>query len=246
VAVKNNIKTYRLRKAESSVEFASRGQSVKHKPKKIVSVRSPLPAAVRNLGKRILIESDGLAAKFEQDRYVVLGSLMGEPALSFFYQHALERVKSGTMLLNDPDVPNTPSAYADPSMEVLLKKLLPFIERATALKIYPTYSYFRVYKEGDVLAKHTDRQSCEISLTLNLGYCADKPWPLWIQAPRGVSSVEMKAGDGVLYRGIECVHWREAFAGEHAAQVFLHYVDRNGRYAEWKFDKRNGPGRRLT
>jgi hypothetical protein len=44
----------------------------------------------------------------------------------------------------------------------------------------------------------------------------------------------------VLYRGIDCPHRRGAFDGESAAQLFLHYVDRNGPHAEWKFDKRAG------
>jgi hypothetical protein len=48
----------------------------------------------------------------------------------------------------------------------------------------------------------------------------------------------MQPGDAVLYRGTEYVHWRDAFSGERAAQVFLHYMDRNGPHAEWKFDQR--------
>jgi hypothetical protein len=42
----------------------------------------------------------------------------------------------------------------------------------------------------------------------------------------------------MFYRGVECPHWREPLNGDHVAQVFLHYVDQNGPYAEWKYDKR--------
>jgi hypothetical protein len=42
----------------------------------------------------------------------------------------------------------------------------------------------------------------------------------------------------LLYRGIECPHWREAFEGDRQVQVFLHYVDQKGPLADWKFDKR--------
>lgn len=58
----------------------------------------------------------------------------------------------------------------------------------------------------------------------------------------GAFPVAMKPGDAAVYRGIECPHWREPFQGELAAQVFLHYVEQNGRYAEWKFDKRRSLG----
>jgi hypothetical protein len=50
--------------------------------------------------------------------------------------------------------------------------------------------------------------------------------------------VVLAPGDAVLYRGTECPHWREAFAGEYASQVFLHYVRQGGPHASWRFDGR--------
>jgi hypothetical protein len=164
-------------------------------------------------------------------------SLLPEPEAKALYAHALDLVRIGEMR-TDTQVPNTPALYAEPRMESLLLQLLAQIEEVSALSLYPTYSYVRVYKRGDVLVRHQDRPSCEISVSLNLGYEADAPWPLWIEGPVGVAAVTMEPGDALLYRGIECLHWRDAFAGEHAAQCFLHYVDQNGVHAEWKFDKR--------
>ena len=40
----------------------------------------------------------------------------------------------------------------------------------TGLNLKPTYSYWRLYKTGDVLKRHKDRPSCEVSTTLCLGY----------------------------------------------------------------------------
>ena len=64
---------------------------------------------------------------------------------------------------NDGQVPNTYSHYADIMMETLLKKLKPTIEKHINLKLNEAYSYTRVYKKGDVLKRHIDRFSCEIS-----------------------------------------------------------------------------------
>ena len=36
-------------------------------------------------------------------------------------------------------------------MESLLRVMLADIERNTALQLFPTYSFFRIYKSGDVL-----------------------------------------------------------------------------------------------
>ena len=48
----------------------------------------------------------------------------------------------------------------------------------------------------------------------------------------------LSPGDALIYRGVECFHWRGAYAGNQLVQVFLHYVDRSGPYADKKFDGR--------
>ena len=193
--------------------------------------RPPVPPSSRD-------EMNAIREHFRKHGYAVLRSLLEKPKVSFFYAHALRTAAGGAAFLEDSQVPGTPSVYGDPWMEMLLEELVSQVEQATTLKVYPTYAYFRVYKRGDVLAKHRDRPSCEISLSVNLGHKAASPWPFWIEGPTGSSRIELNPGDAVLYRGVECFHWREAFAGDHAAQVFLHYVDQSGPYAEWKFDKR--------
>src|SRR5258708_25297966 len=177
---------------------------------------------------------------FERDRYVVLPSLLPRPSLARLYSYA-RRVAEFLEALGpgDEQVPGTPSAYGDFIMDGLLVDLLPEIERASGLLLFPTYSYFRIYKHGDILKKHNDRPSCEISVTLCLGFEAEKPWPIWIEGRRDATSINLSPRDALLYRGLESYHWREALNGERHAQVFLHYVDQNGPNAAWKFDKRD-------
>lgn len=183
--------------------------------------------------------SNDLASLFERDRYVVIPRLLKEPALAQFYRYARYKAQAGKMRSGDDQVPGTPSSYGDLMMDGLLNSLLPEIEKASGLALFPTYSYFRVYKNGDLLARHIDRSSCEISVSLCLGFEDGKSWPLWVEGPRGAVAVSLNPGDAALYRGIECPHWRERFEGNCQAQVFLHYVDQNGPCAEWKFDKGN-------
>jgi hypothetical protein len=100
------------------------------------------------------------------------------------------------------------------------------MEEHTQLKLYPNYSYARIYKKGDVLQRHKDRLSCEISTTLNLG---GDPWPIYLE-PSGKTGlkgikVNLKPGDLLIYKGTELEHWREIFNGENCAQTFLHYSD---------------------
>ena len=44
-------------------------------------------------------------------------------------------------------IPNTYSHYADIAMETLMLKCQPEMEKATGLKLYPAYTYARIYKK---------------------------------------------------------------------------------------------------
>lgn len=140
-------------------------------------------------------------------------------------------------------IPSTHSVYGDTLMETLLLHCQPKIEELTGLKLYPTYSYYRVYKPGDVLEKHTDRRECEISATICLGYdyITDDPEYHWDIYVDGVG-IELEPGDAVIYRGCDVEHWREPFnvqEGSWQAQVFLHYVDAAQEDAkEFMYDRR--------
>jgi hypothetical protein len=51
----------------------------------------------------------------------------------------------------DEQIPNTYSCYSDIAMETLLLKCQPKMEEVTGLKLYPAYTYARIYKKGDIL-----------------------------------------------------------------------------------------------
>ena len=174
---------------------------------------------------------------FDRDRYAVIRGLVVEPMRSFLWRYVLEREAAGTMAA-DPDWPGTPVQYGDIVMEHLLERFRPVVEEASGRPLFPTYSYLRLYKTGNLLKPHRDRPACEISLSLSIGQEPASAWPLWLRGPSGPAAVELQPGDAVLYRGIETEHWRDPYPGVRLAQVFLHYVDQEGPYAEWQYDKR--------
>jgi hypothetical protein len=176
---------------------------------------------------------------FKKNKYTVLKSTISPELAKFVYQYFLNKRKVARVLLderfispfnteygvwNDEQVPNTYSNYSDIAMETLLEKVKPVMEKHTGIKLSPTYSYARIYKKGDVLPRHKDRYSCEISTTLNLG--GDK-WPIYLD-PTGKKGqagikVNLNPGDMLIYSGCELEHWREEFKGKDCGQVFLHY-----------------------
>jgi hypothetical protein len=131
-------------------------------------------------------------------------------------------------------------------MESLLLHLHKSMEKNTGLQLYPTYSFYRVYRNGDKLAPHKDRPSCEISATLCFNYNYDDKkytWPIYIG--EAGKAADLKPGDMLIYRGCDLPHWRDPFAVDENTwhvQGFFHYVNASGPYTEYKNDRRSTIG----
>ena len=126
----------------------------------------------------------------------------------------------------------SPAWYSDPLMTSFLETKLPLVEEQSNLKLFQTYAYWRYYVFGATLKKHKDRPACEISITA----CIKKydNWPIIVEG----TSFELEEGDAILYAGCDQEHWRpKVYKGEGMAQVFFHYVDKNGLYRNHKYDE---------
>ena len=196
-----------------------------------------------------------MKATFNKKHFIVLRGVIDPKVAEFVYNYFLMKRQVARTLFDtrfispftnyfgtwaDEQVPNTYSHYGDIAMETLLLAVQPKMEKATGLKLNPTYAYARIYKKGDILHRHKDRFSCEISTTLNLG---GDEWPIFIEGKNNVgipvdkkytaasnnpgTKVILKPGDMLIYKGMILEHWREAFLGNDCAQVFLHYNNVN-------------------
>lgn len=153
----------------------------------------------------------------------------------------LQKLVVAKQTTQDDQCPKSQAIHGAQVFDSLLVQLLPHFETASGKRLLPTYSYARLYAPGDELKNHVDRESCEISATITLGFEGDV-WPIYMgddMEKSNATEIRMGVGDAVLYRGMDKHHWREVYTeGKWQAQVFLHYVDADGQHAEWKFDKR--------
>ena len=192
---------------------------------------------------------------FQKNKYTVIKKAISKELADFVYKYFCNKRNVEKFLFDkkyispfteywgiwaDEQAPNTYSHYSDLAMETLLQEVKPVMEKQTKLKLSETYSYARIYKKGDGLARHKDRYSCEISTTLNLG---GDPWPIYLD-PTGKNGqagikVNLEPGDMLVYSGCDLEHWREEFKGKDCGQVFLHYNKAKSKTAkENQFDKR--------
>jgi hypothetical protein len=195
--------------------------------------------------------------KFEKNNYYVVKNAIPKNLANFCFHYLIVKRKvfdtfhSKNLLdiaklygtWGDGQVDNTFSSYGDIAMETLLIFIKPKIEKIMGKKLIETYSYTRLYKNGDILKRHTDRESCRFSTTLNLG---GDTWPIFLDPTKSKNKkgikVILKPGDMLVYKGCELEHWREKFTGNICAQVFLHYNEISSNKENNKFDGREHLG----
>ena len=169
------------------------------------------------------------AISYELANFLFNYFLLKREAVTHMYDNNMTYDNGMLGTWKDEQIPNTYSIYGDPTFDTLLMKVLPIMKKETGLEVVPTYSYARIYKKGDILKRHKDRPSCEISTTLNLG---GEPWPIFLDptgsdnvidehknihkpnAPEG-ERVDLEIGDMLIYEGCKLEHWREPVSYTH-------------------------------
>ena len=159
---------------------------------------------------------------------------------------------------HNPDeiqVPGSLARYSYPKYKQAHTKIRLILEDLLGEKLYNTYYYDRFYFTGQRLVRHSDRGSCEISVSVQISTNAVKPWPFCIETPNGEERfANLQNGWGLLYKGCEREHWRDPLKTRHNKkqrllnkifkkeddtyhhQIFFHYVNANGHYAHHAFD----------
>lgn len=145
-----------------------------------------------------------------------------------------------------------------PMFSSFLWGMTPAVEQLTGQALLPTYAYFRLYRQGDICRVHGDRPACEHSMSLTLAYSDEIAWPIEVSARRieqpyaradeqfaveeEAGSIAMQAGDAVLYQGVHHHHGRTTpNPNRWSAHLFLHWVSRDGPYANQAFDGQPPP-----
>ena len=162
-------------------------------------------------------------------------------------------------------VEGSTSRYWHPQYRQIHSEIRHKVEKEIGRTLYDTYYYDRFYFSGQKLEKHTDRDACEISVTVHIDTNLqgdDADWPVWIKTPDQYSdenhreitvngenhSVVLKPGDGMVYKGCERPHWRDMMPGKiqpshiifprpnYYHQIFFHYVLQDGNRAHFAWD----------
>lgn len=122
--------------------------------------------------------------------------------------------------------------------QLIAQDVKPRIEKILGEDLLFTYSFITVYTNNSYMSRHTDRDACEVSVSINLASTLD--WKLQLQDLNGEhAACSTKAGDGVIYLGREVEHWRDllvSYSPQFYIQTFFHYVRAKGKYKHLEND----------
>ena len=184
------------------------------------------------------------AEEFRRQGYTRIAGFLPPAVVRVVVEECWILQRNGFFKRNDSQVPDAPSGYAPLPIEALMNLATPFMEKIAGRSLWPTYSYMRIYARGNSLERHQDRDACEFSVSVALASATPDPWPLHFRMRTGEEhSTLLAPGDAVIYRGGLLEHWRDPLDADWHMQAFMHFVDRDGPHAAWKYDKRAELGR---
>ena len=209
--------------------------------------------------------------KFEKDGYLIVKDLWDPEDL----YHPLPDVKGQlnywnkdvTQFNHNPvegQVEGSLARYWHPQYRNAHTGIRRKLEKIIGRTLYNTYYYDRYYFPGQALTKHADRDACEISVSIHVSTNLPdklKDWPFKIKTPdtytddkkiailipgEGRAAI-LNPGDGLLYKGCERPHWRDAMPTPEKVedapkeyyyhQIFFHYVLQDGQRAHCAWDR---------
>jgi LPS sulfotransferase NodH len=168
------------------------------------------------------------ARDLRYERLCVLNRLLHPGHLAALGRYYRELIGGGTWALGDDQVERRHGWHNEPIARFFHHQLTGLVTRIAREPVKPAYCYTSAYRSGAALSAHFDRRQCEYTLSVlvdHSGTPAARPWPLFFQAPSRKVAITLTVGDGVLFRGCELPHWREATQSTFdQTMLLLHYV----------------------
>jgi hypothetical protein len=171
------------------------------------------------------------ARRLHVDRWTTLSGLVSSTMLAALRRYYRELLAEGHVGLGDAQVGRRYGSHSEPLACVVHHQLNGLVSELAGEPLMPSYAYFVSYLPGAVLEPHRDRAQCAVSVSLLLDYTPEpgdrSPWPLHVEPPHAgaPTAVSLALGEGIVYRGCEVRHWRDALpAGHTSTSLLLHYV----------------------
>jgi hypothetical protein len=156
--------------------------------------------------------------------YSVIENLVDSTKCKKLSYRILEKLAAGNYHFDD-------QCKFSPAFDGLLDDLAEHVRKKVSDHInqplWNTYNYCRIYKKGELLEPHRDKNQCEIAVSLTLDYNNSESWPIFLYSNEQKTDIkfDLKVGDALIYKGYDLLHWRNKFEGPNdQIQAFLFYA----------------------
>jgi len=168
-----------------------------------------------------------LSARLKAEQYVVIRNMIHPLQLAALRCYFRMLDQKGYLRKD-----NTTNRYVYNNDEVarfIHHQIAKLLSRIVPEPVKPSYAFLTTYKSGAALRKHRDREQCVWNLSLlidtNPEMELSDSWPIYLEVEGQVREIRLDMGDGVVYRGTDTTHWRDAIPDGHMATLILcHFV----------------------
>lgn len=186
-------------------------------------------SAERNLvGHQATATRQRLALEFAENGHCVIRNVLAAPHTAALARYYRELIASGCWGLGDDQVAQRHGWHNESVSRFFHHQLTEFVGALVGRRVCASYAYVSAYRQGAELEPHVDRKQCEYTLSAIIDEIGGSAahWPLWFLDGNRRRSVTLQVGEGVLFRGHDLPHWREASPQPDLAltTLLLHYV----------------------
>jgi hypothetical protein len=188
-----------------------------------------IPKQFAKRAKHFAAEHQRRTAKFRRSNYAPLGFPIHPFHVGALRRYLRYKIRTGAVWLGDDQSKRRFVAHNEPVVRYFHHQLTRLMSATVGEPVKPSYVYFASYQDGADLKKHTDREQCEFSVTMQIDFSPEPrdktPWPICLEVNGKTVKVRQALGEALLYKGIELPHFRSRIPkGCTSTSIFFHYV----------------------
>jgi len=190
-------------------------------------------------------ELKNLNNDFEENGYVLTNECISQD-LNLYLRYCVklhEQLFKTSVNMFTPCVGDYPKELPSSAFsEVLLMVFKDLMVKITGKELQPTFSSVKIFGQDNEILPHTSNPECEYTALLTLKKDKETTWSCKLNnLVNGSSSTFFPdINDILILRGDEVLlSYNKLEASDHVTQIYLHFVDINGKYAEHAFNQQN-------